>query len=550
MDCRIAKPLPGGYVIRKPPPRVMKTYRLLETIGSSILMLAFTILTAVPANVAAGYSSSWGDSRNWSPGGVPGNGDSIILNTGGVNAEGRNLTLVAATLNGGSLYGLGTLHVGSLALSGAALTAASLVLDGNSTWAGGAFYTPVLVPAGVTVSITAGVTRIGQDVQLTNQGTVRMTGGRIEGYQNSVIQNEGTWELQGHEQPFTSYYGGNVFRNLGLLNKTGGADPTTLNAVWTYELNAETRSSAGELRLGSTTVLPAGARLTGGGTIRFLSTTQLNGGVTETIANLILDGGTLVSAASGAIQGSLEWASGYIQGTLSIPAGSSLVATGDGFRRINDSATIDNHGTLRWQATSPIQAYWKNTVHNHPTGVVDLAGDGDPFNNYYGENLLHNEGIVRKSAGSGELLINEWSFRNDGLLEVQSGAVECQSYTELRGGSSISGSGELRFNGDIRLSGTVTESIASLRMTGGGLGGTAPCMISGSLTWEAGTVSGTLDVPAGSTLQVQGAAAKQLAHSAVLNIAGTYRWSGPAMKTAGSTSSRAACSISPPMATR
>ncbi|MCU0779449.1 MAG: hypothetical protein MUF86_17545, partial [Akkermansiaceae bacterium] len=91
----------------------MKTYRLLETIGSSILMLAFTILTAVPANVAAGntftwngaYSSSWGDSRNWSPGGVPGNGDSIILNTGGVNAEGRNLTLVAATLNGGSLYG-------------------------------------------------------------------------------------------------------------------------------------------------------------------------------------------------------------------------------------------------------------------------------------------------------------------------------------------------------------------------------------------------------------------------------------------------------------
>jgi hypothetical protein len=514
----------------------MKKPCVLEATGSSILMLAFTILTAAPATVAAGntftwvgtYSSSWGDSRNWSPGGVPGNGDSIILNSGGVNAEGRNLTLVAATLNGGSLYGLGTLHVGSLALSGAALTAASVVLDGNSTWAGGAFYTPVLVPTGVTVTISAGVTRLGEDVQLTNQGTVRMTGGRIEGYWKSVIQNEGTWELQGHEQPFTSYYGDNVFRNSGLLNKTGGADPTMLNAVWTYQLNAETRCDAGELRFGSTTVLPAGARLKGNGTIRFLSTTQLDGSVSETIARLILDGGTLVCAAGGEIQGSLEWASGYIQGSLTIPSGASLVATGNGFRRINESATIDNYGTLRWQATSPIEAYWKNTVRNHPSGLVDLAADGDPFKNYYTENLLHNEGIIRKSAGTGDLVINEWSLRNDGMLEVQSGAVECQAYTELRGGSSISGSGELRFNGDIRLSGTVTESIASLRMTGGGLNGTAPCMISGSLTWEAGTVSGTLDVPAGSTLQVQGAAAKQLAHSAVLNIAGTCRWSGPA----------------------
>jgi hypothetical protein len=514
----------------------MKTYRLLETIGSSIRMLAFAILTASPACLTAGntftwlgiHSSSWGDSRNWSPGGVPGNGDSVIINSGGVNAEGRNPSLVAATLNGGSLYGLGTLHVQSLSLAGAALTATSLVLDGDSTWSGGAFYTPVLVPSGVTVTIAAGVTRLGEDVQLTNQGTVRMTGGRIEGYWKSVIQNEGTWELLGHDQPFTSYYGDNVFRNLGLLNKTGGADPTTLNAVWTYQLTAETRCSAGELRFASTTVLPAGAQLTGSGAIRFLSATQLNGVVTETIAHLILDGGTLVSAAEGAIQGSLEWAAGFIGGSLTIPAGSSLVATGNGFRRLNESATIDNYGTLRWQATSPIEAYWKNTVRNHVSGVVDLAADGDPFKNYYAENLLHNEGIVRKSAGTGDLSFNDWSFRNDGTLEVLAGAVECQGLTELRGGSSISGGGELRLNGDIRLSGTVSESIASLRMTGGGLAGTAPCMITGSLTWEAGTVSGALNVPAGSTLQVQGAGFKRLATDTVVDISGSYLWNGPA----------------------
>jgi hypothetical protein len=513
----------------------MKTYRLLESVNSSVRMLALTLLTTSPVSFAAGntftwvgtYSSSWGDLRNWSPGGVPGDGDSIIINSGGVNAEGRNPTLVAATLNGGSLYGLGTVHVERLTLAGASLSAVLLVLDDDSTWAGGAIYTPVLVPAGVTVTISAGVTRLGQDVQLTNQGMVRMTGGRIEGYWNSIIQNEGTWEFLGHEEPFTSYYGGNEFRNNGLMNKTGGTDPTTLNAAWTYHLNAETRSTAGELRFGSNTVLPAGAQLTGLGAIRFLSTTQLNGSITETISQLILDGGTLVSAAGGAIQGSLEWAAGAVQGTLTIPAGSSLVATGNGFRRLNDSATIDNHGTLRWQATTPIEAYWKNTVRNHASGLVDLAADGDPFKNYYGENLLHNEGIVRKSAGSGDLLVNEWSFRNDGVLEVQAGAIECQGVTELRDRSSISGSGEVRFNGDVRLSGTVAESIASLRMTGGGLSGSAPCMITGVLTWEAGTISGALSVPAGSSLQVQGDGFKRLAHSAILDISGTYLWSGP-----------------------
>lgn len=514
----------------------MKTFRLLESVGSSIWMLAFATLTAIPVAHALGntytwtgaWNSSWGDFRNWSPGGVPGNGDSVIVNGGGPNAEGLSLTLAAATLNGGHLYGFGTLHVQSLVLAGGTLSAASLVLDGDSAWTGGALNTPVLVPAGVTVTISAGESQLGQDVQLTNQGTVRMTGGRIKGYWNSVIQNEGTWELLGHEQPFMSYYGGNEFRNLGLLNKTGGADPTSLNAEWTYQLNAETRCAVGELRFGSSTVLPTGAQLSGNGTIRFLSATQLNGVATETIANLILDGGTLVSATGAAIQGTLEWASGYIQGNLTIPAGASLVATGNGFRRLNDSATIDNYGTLRWQATSPIEAYWRNTVTNHASGLVDLAADGDPFHNYYGENLLHNEGIVRKSAGTGDLLVNEWSFRNDGTLEVLSGAVEFQSVTELRGGSSVSGSGEVRFNGDIRLSGTVAESIASLRMTGGGLSGTAPCMITGSLTWEAGTVSGALSVPGGSSLQVQGAGSKQLAHSAILNISGTYLWNGPA----------------------
>lgn len=490
-------------------------------------------------------SSDWNDFRNWSPKSVPGSGADVIINGGSPNAGGLNLSLNSLAVNGGSISGIGNLDAQSLSVTGTlsatAITASTLDLNGGivtgsiqvtagGTWNGGTLNGgPVQIPAGVTVSIPSGVVRLGNAVQMTNAGTLQMTGGQVEGYQNSVVQNTGTWILNGHETPFLNYFGGNEFNNLGVLKRTGGTNPTVLASAWTFNLNAETRCDAGELRFGTTTNLPSGATLTGAGTIRSVSTLNLTGNPTETVANLILDGGTMVcTAGSAAVTGSLEWASGVISGSLSVPSGSSLVVTGAGARQLANGAQIDNYGTMTWQAASAIDAYELSTIHNHVGATFNLAVDGVPFSQFFGSNTFQNDGLFRKTAGAGTAEINFWTFHQYGTIQCDAGAIEFKSQTMLHGASLLTGAGTVRLNGDARMDGAVVETIANFRMIGGSLNCMDPCSFVGRLDWEKGTLSGVLGVPVGSLLEASGSGFKRLATDTRINVSGIYRWNGPA----------------------
>ena len=511
--------------------------------GFAVLILASPAV-ASPFTWTGSQNSVWNNPLNWSPQSVPGTGADVIFNSGSADAGGQNLTLNTVTMNGGSVGNIANLAAQSMTVAGSVaattITTGTLNLNGGTvtgsvqvntsgTWNGGNLNGgPVQIPTEVTVSIPSGVVVLGTGVHLTNAGTLQMTGGQMQGYQTCVINNTGTWILNGNDNPFLSFYTDNQFNNLGILKKTGGTDPTVLGNGWTFNLNAETRCETGELRFATTTNLPTGATLTGAGTIRSVATLNLTGNPTKTVANLILDGGTLVCTGTAAVTGSLEWASGVVSGSLSIPSGSSLVVTGAGTRQMATNARIDNYGTMTWQATSVIQGFQSATLHNHVGATFNLAADGTPFSKFYDGNIFQNDGLFRKTAGAGTAQMNDWTFHQYGTIQCNSGTIEFRAVTMLHGGSSVSGTSTVLLNGDARIDGAVTESVANFRMTGGGLTCTDPCSLVGRLDWEAGTISGVLGVPSGSLLEVSGAGFKQLTTNAWINVSGIYRWDGPA----------------------
>lgn len=471
-------------------------------------------------------NSSWGDGRNWNPNGVPVDGDSVMISSGTVNAAGLAVTLVQLSVSGGTINNLGTVGVQSLALTGGVINATSLALNGASTWSGGQISGHIAVATGATLAIPAGVAILGGNSVLANAGTVAMTGGQLQGWDKGVIDNHGTWTLTGHANPFTAFYGGNVFNNHGVLKKTGGADPSNLSGSWTFNLPGETRAQTGELRFVAATVLPAGAKLTGEGTIRSVGATTVNGEVVESVASLILNGGRMTANAGAAISGELEWLTGEIEGTLAIASGSTLRVSGDGSRRLLTDAVIDNRGTILFEAASPIEGWERASIRNRSEGVFQCTVDGDLFSKFYSGNRLINEGTFLKSGGSGGALWNDWTVVHSGSLRVASGSVICQGETHLLEGAVIEGSGEVQWAGDMRLEGAISESISSLRMTGGKLVCSDPSSFAGRLDWEAGTISGRLTVPSGSSFEVSGAGAKTMTTSTIIDVAGIYRWSG------------------------
>lgn len=530
--------------------KLMKTSNRSGQRSSVARSLAITLLLAPWASAGTyswtgDYDSHWSDSRNWSPAGVPGAIDDVTVNAGNVNAGGSR-SVKTLTLHDTSLSGMTSLSANTLSFSGTShITADSanlahfnasggtvqitnINLTSSSTWTGSHIrHSSVTVAAGATISIPSGIPDLNHTT-ITNQGTVIMSGGQLRGYESSIIENHGTWLLQNTEIPFTSLYGGNVFNNHGLLHKNGTAPVANLANSWTFNLNGQTRADSGILNLATTTNLPDGARLTGAGAIEIVSSTHLSGVVAETIVNLRLNtGGTLICSETAAFNGTLDWLDGTISGTFNIAGGSSLEVRGSEFHRMNRYANIENHGLVRWHGSGPIHAFEDNLIHNHTDGTLEIAADGTPFSITYGGSQFENDGVVVKSTGGGTAVFQSVAFRNNGTLTCNSGTIELKPVTEMTDGSELSGSSTILFNGDARISGSVTETANSLRMIGGTLTGSDPSELVGQLDFEGGYLQGVIVFPNGSLLNVSGEDFKRLSLNSRLDIYGEFRWNGP-----------------------
>jgi hypothetical protein len=318
------------------------------------------------------------------------------------------------------------------------------------------------------------------------------------------------------------------------------------------------------------------------GTLSIAAASTLN-------ATTVFSGGTLSGTGNVTINSTLNWSAGTMSG-----AGRTIIASGatvniSGTATKNLSRTLDNGGTFNY--FSPASSFVVVAGFNNlAAGIFNVSAD-DNMTGFGGFPSFTNAGTLNKS-GSGTYRIGEITFSNTGTINIDAGqltlaaiggsntgtfAVDAGATLRLEvnttygGSSSMTGAGTLNFiggthafpagtftpTGTVNLTGgTITvnntfvpttlgtisanvtlnapQSFASATLTGT-LAGSGDVTFTGTLSWNAGTMSGsgkTIIANTG-TLSMSGGGTKQL--NRILQNDGTTNWTSGAFQMANGT---------------
>ena len=234
----------------------------------------------------------WASAANWLPGGVPGPGDTAVVDLPGtytVDVSG-SVSVGTVRLVGGSgaeptLRVLGNLTAGILETGvGAALVQHGNVsvgerssISGTYVWNSGFIQGggSTRVEAGGVLRIDSGSTHEFPAHTVTNRGTVEWTGGLVRGGQGSVLVNLGEWRVNGGGDVNSDYGGGVSVRNDGLwrLESAGHRRLVPVSGGGRFEAVAGVG-----LPLFAGADFDAGARLGGEGEVQLVDGTFTFGG--------------------------------------------------------------------------------------------------------------------------------------------------------------------------------------------------------------------------------------------------------------------------------
>ncbi|WP_395735347.1 hypothetical protein [Prosthecobacter sp.] len=482
-----------------------------------------TLRDSDPAN----NSTYWGTPENWSPVGVPGAGDTAVIDNGDTVDSSINRVVAGFKLISGNLnFTNGPGPLGTLSTSG------------KSTWASGLFNGIWTNGPDATLELTGtSAKQAGGNVVINNSGLMRWTGtGVLLGAGGGCTLNNlpgGTYEIAADGPPFENYNGNNVFNNAGTFVRTGGAGTSVVEA-WGFNNSGTIRCDAGVLQFDSALNLNAGTAF--GGTAQ----TRLNGPTTVNAdfaipagVNVTLTGGGLNCAAPGgaSLVGGMNWQAGTLGGTLNIAAGSTLNLVGAVGKDMAGSTVINNAGTVNWSGGSSgplIGTGGGCTINNLASGVYNVTVDGAPLVNYNGNNVFNNAGTLVKTGGTGTSSLHDWTFNNSGAIRNDAGTLAYESTLNINAGAVFSGAAPHQFNGTVNVTAGFTINPAtSVTFKGGSLNFPgAGAAFNGVLNWLAGSLGGTLNIPSGSTLNLLAGSAKDMAGATVINNAGTVNWNG------------------------
>jgi hypothetical protein len=367
----------------------------------------------------------WNSISNWSPCSVPGAGDAIIITNGSPAMPDWTFADLRV---GGSAYVSGPFTVG-----------------GSLRWESGNLGGTITNAGGATLSLaTSGAKWLWAGV--VNHGTIRwqdggwvFAGGRIENQSDGVLdlQVDGT----------ISYYGSTCWiNNAGWIRKTGGtnlfklpegivftnsglvsAESGGLEFQWGFASSGvfDVSSNATVRLQGGTFQFNAGHRFQGAGHYGVTGPATLNGTITE--PNFQMDGNLYGQPA---IAGTLQWNNGAIWGNPTVTANGVLNLRSSAVKWMIGGLT--NLGRINWLDGG--WAFWGGGVVNQTGGLMDVPHDGG-FAFYGGAPWIVNAGILRKSGGTGALIVQSGlSVTNTGTVTVQSGTIRFEGAYSQTGG--------------------------------------------------------------------------------------------------------------------
>ncbi len=461
--------------------------------------------------------------------------------SGGYEMDNASVTGAGTNvLTGGNFYVDGSLNTAQVVLAGAALGGTNGVIHSAITWSSGSIAPGSTLTLATNAILTlAGTTNTEYPTygMITNAGTIRLVSGNLQliGSSANTTYSGGLVNLPGALIDFQAdvpidTYSGELLVNLGVVRKSGGAGVSAINPVFLSSGLSDAQTGSISLAGGGALT---GARLTGTGSNLFsIGSYTLSGDLTA--SNAVLAGATLYGS-NVFLHGAWTWSSGSIgdQSDMTVATNGTLTLAGITNTDYVLYSVLTNAGTIRLVSGNlqiigaSANANYDGELINLRGGLVDLQNDVS-IDDYSGE-LVINQGVVRKSGGSGVSTIKP-AFDNTGTLDVQTGVIALGAGFDLDGGvlnfgiNSLTNYGQVSIAGAAALAGTVSANLNN---------GFSPALGNSFQVVTYSSMSGAFDafnLPGGITWQTNyGTGGFTLA---VLNAAGIVLSSSPQSQSA------------------
>jgi len=453
------------------------------------------------------------------------------VNNGGELTTGSNavLNLYDFTFtNTTTIIGTRTFLAGNAVFGG--------TIAGTLTWDTGSMV-GIMTLATNSVLNLIGAGNVGfQDLIFTNYGTVNWSNVNLVNFSgNDSVYNYGLWDAES-DNYFQGGYGGGTsfFNNFGTFLKSGHAGTTLLDSGVMFNNSGTVNVQSGTLQIdtgmnsGGTVntagaaslyydnyTFPSNTTFTGTGAVVLSGNITMNGVITA--PNLQLAGGTLNGTS--ALEGTLSMSGGILQGSMTVDTNSILeILAGNDFF---DGMVITNYGTVNWTNGSIVAGTGNASIYNY--GLWDAQTDNTFQGGYQGgTSLFDNFGTFLKSGNAGTTVLDSAVlFNNTGTVNVESGTVNIGGPGLNNGGNLITTNNAILNLYDFTFTNTTTIIGLGSYLAGNALfGGT----IAGTLTWNAGNLTGTLNLASHSVLNLIGAGNVDL-DGLILTNHGMVNWS-------------------------
>ncbi len=275
--------------------------------------------------------------------------------------------------------------------------------------------------------------------------------------------NNGNWNTAANWQPnqVPSTNDIAIITNAGTYAVTLNVDPT----IGGLAIGGNT---------GTQTIATAGRTLTLNGE----GDVNLNG-------RLLLSGGALSGTNQIRLAGAMTWESGALDTAAVMTVTSSgrvtLASSGNQLKYVYGSLT--NGGVVTWQMYGNLGI--EGTLHNLAGAVFDAQVTNRSITKLGDNALIVNEGVFRKSTGSGDLACNV-PLHNRGTVDTLTGTLTLTGGSSHQSGSTFIGAGQTRLGpGTHTVQGDLYAT--NLVLYGGTLAGTAS--LSGTVTWAEGAIA-------------------------------------------------------------
>ncbi|MDB6175336.1 MAG: hypothetical protein JWL59_4647 [Chthoniobacteraceae bacterium] len=484
-------------------------------------------------------STDWFNASNWTPNGVPGAADNATISTASnaVNVSGQNAAIHDLNFSGNTLFGNARLDVG-----------------GTMTWTSGIIELNTSINSGALLNISGGANKLLRGNNAATSGILTIASGASAvwsgtgdlQFQNlATINNAGTFEAR-NNQSFSYISGGTpVFTNLGTFTKTNSGT-TSIPAAVSFVNNGTLNTAAGAVVELGNFAITNDAKFTGPGITRAIGNVSIAGNIhLGANATLELQTGQLIGSGTFDGAGVFNWTGGEIRGQVSIAGGSMMLISGTADKRLNGNnagtagiLTINSGASVLWKDSGDFQFQNLGIVNN--SGTFNVANN-EPLAFISGSTPLFNNlsgGLFIKTVAGTTTVDGSISFTNAGTVSTVSSATVDFANLTLTDGALFAGSGLSRVStGTVKFGAGANVSIGAgsvFELTGGGtLSGTGKIGGAGNFNWSGGTIAAQLDIAAGSTMLITGAADKLLrgdnaGTSGNLNILPTaaVQWNG------------------------